>query len=527
MKQGKRRVRLPGIFLLILAMLVSVQVPVMAEDGGDVQTLAKEIPIKVGQDVASGEIADRTFTYELRGLDAASNEAMQTLPEDEIRTDGSGTVYTFDIDGWTKAELPMTYATTGYEGMIHFTKPGEYRYELRQTDADEHSDVQNAKDLPVYTIHVYIIRDTNGALALKAVTASTDDSDSKVSEIRFDYVGTPAAKKYILTYESNGGTEYARETYDDGTEVSGTIREKEPVRDGYLFEGWFLDEALTDPLDADEEVVMDRDRTVYAKWKEIELNKDDHWAYIIGYPDGTVRPQENISRAEVATIFFRMLEEESRAAMWMSDNAYTDVNRADWYNNAISTLSHGNIVDGYPEGDFRPDNSITRAEFASIAARFDRTDPDTEDSELTDIEGHWAEKYIKKAEALGYIKGYVDHSFQPDNAITRAEAMTLINRVLDRDTVAVDGLLDDMVKWVDNDDPTQWYYVAVQEATNSHQYQKDPNEKWTQMRENRDWEALEKEDSRPDSSANPGEVMGIRKVIRAIGSFVKHLFGVG
>ena len=164
----------------------------------------------------------------------------------------------------------------------------------------------------------------------------------------------------------------------------------------------------------------------------------------------------------MATIFFRLLMDETRTAMWSTENDYSDVAREDWFNNAISTLTGGSIVLGYPDGTFRPNNPITRAEFATIAARFDKSEPDTSDSKLTDIKGHWAEQYIKKAEALGYIEGYEDHSFKPNQDITRAEAMTLINRVLDRATVKIHGLLeDDMVQWIDNMDTGKWYYVAV------------------------------------------------------------------
>jgi len=238
-----------------------------------------------------------------------------------------------------------------------------------------------------------------------------------------------------------------------------------------------------------------------------QLNKEDHFAYVIGYPDGTVKPEANITRAEVATIFFRLLTDQSRAQNWSKTNDFTDVKSTDWFNNAVSTMSKAGIINGYPDKTFLPQNEITRAEFATIAARFDSSEPDTSGSKLTDIAGHWAEKYIKKAEALGYVTGYEDGSFKPDQPITRAEAMTLINRVLERmdNNIGVDGLLPEaeMNTWTDNMNKSAWYYTAVQEATNSHTYDNKqivPDDKinhytetWVEKIADPDWAALEKE----------------------------------
>ncbi|MCR4600481.1 MAG: S-layer homology domain-containing protein, partial [Clostridia bacterium] len=224
-----------------------------------------------------------------------------------------------------------------------------------------------------------------------------------------------------------------------------------------------------------------------------ELNKADHVAYVIGYEDGTVRPENKITRAEVATIFFRLLTDESRKAIWSSSNSYKDTAAGAWYNNAVSTLSNGGVLSGYTDGTFLPSGNITRAEFATIAARFDESDVSTANISFTDIGGHWAENYIRRAAALGYITGYQDGSFKPDAPITRAEAMTLLNRVLGRDKISASGLLDNMARWSDN--PVgAWYYVAVQEATNTHDYTiEDGVETWTGILPDRDWAALEKE----------------------------------
>lgn len=228
-----------------------------------------------------------------------------------------------------------------------------------------------------------------------------------------------------------------------------------------------------------------------------QLNYEDHYAYIIGYDTdngpAVVRPQNNITRAEVATIFFRMLTDDSRSEFWTQDNDYSDVNIDDWFNNAISTATNAGIVNGYDTGDFKPNAPITRAEFAAIAARFSSRDY-TGPNMFNDISGHWAAESINKAAQIGWINGYDDGSFRPDAYITRAEAMTLINRVLYR-LVDDDGLHEDMITWPDNT-PDKWYYAAVQEATNSHYYEREDigyYETWTEIREPRDWEALEKE----------------------------------
>ena len=225
------------------------------------------------------------------------------------------------------------------------------------------------------------------------------------------------------------------------------------------------------------------------------LNGDDHFAYIVGYPNGNVEPNGNITRAEVATIFFRLLTEEVRTANSTQSNSLSDVTRGQWFNHAVSTLSSMGIVKGHNDGTFAPNAPITRAEFAAIAARFDDKNTDTS-SKFTDIASHWAKNEIGIAANKGWINGYPDGTFRPNQYITRAEAMTLINRVLNRLPENSSDLLDSMIKWPDNSDASAWYYLAVQEATNSHAYsdksKDDKYEKWTTIRDARDWTELEK-----------------------------------
>ena len=224
------------------------------------------------------------------------------------------------------------------------------------------------------------------------------------------------------------------------------------------------------------------------------LNGKDHYAYIIGYGNNDVRPQNNITRAEVATIFFRLLTDETREANMTKSNGYNDVKDGDWFCCAVSTLSKMGIIKGYEDGSFKPNDPISRAEFAAIAARFD-PDGDKTPATFADITSHWAKDEISIAANHGWIKGYEDGSFKPDQKITRAETMTLVNRVLNRLPETKDDLHKDMKTWVDNMDETAWYYLAVQEATNSHYFKNKTStkfEQWTDLRDTRDWSELEK-----------------------------------
>ena len=217
------------------------------------------------------------------------------------------------------------------------------------------------------------------------------------------------------------------------------------------------------------------------------LNGSNHFAYVVGYKDGNVRPQGNITRAETAAIFFRLLKEEVRSENLSKHNDFADVTEDSWYNTAVSTMAGMNILKGRTATGFAPQAPITRAEFAAICARFDSGKAE-ENSGFTDISGHWAEKEIERAATLGWVSGYTDGSFHPDAPITRAEAMTLINRVLCRMPETKADLLDSMTKWPDNQ-PGAWYYLAVQEATNSHTYeQKDSKyETWIALTAEPDW----------------------------------------
>ena len=291
--------------------------------------------------------------------------------------------------------------------------------------------------------------------------------------------------RYTLHYESNGGTAYKDERYSSGTKVT---LDKTPTRESYTFTGWYADQALTQKITT---VTMNSNKTVYAGWEATgvpdKLNGDDHYAYVIGYLDGNVRPNANVSRAETATIFFRLLKSDIRDGNLIADNGFSDVSDGQWHNKATSTMAKLGIVKGRRADNFDPDASITRAEFAAICARFN-TKPVENSGSFSDISGHWAENEIERAAAFGWISGYPDGTFRPDARITRAEAMTMINRVLCRMPQSKSDLLDSMVTWPDNK-PSDWHYLAVQEATNSHDFDRkgEVGESWTKLTSVPDW----------------------------------------
>ncbi len=293
----------------------------------------------------------------------------------------------------------------------------------------------------------------------------------------------------------------------DGKEVVKTVTEKYVVqldlstivpeaKEGYTFVGWYRDKELTKRASTQFKVINDTD--LYAKWQVFGgpvLQTEDHFAYIIGYTDGTVRPLNNIIREEVAAIFFRLLTEEAGEAMHEEIAPYSDVPQTKWSSTPIATLAKGGYITGRPDGTFAPEADITRAEFATIAARFSG-DVETGETNFSDVDGHWAENYIKVCVANGWITGYTDGTFKPDQNITRAEAMAIVNRMLGRavDAKGIEAVADDIYYFGDNPEGT-WCYYIVLEATNSHDYDRaegETYETWTKVTEIRDWAAYEK-----------------------------------
>ena len=336
-------------------------------------------------------------------------------------------------------------------------------------------------------------------------------------------------KTYTVFYDPNGGpgTQYSvTETVGDAhTVLANSGAELGFTQLGYVFRGW----STTPDADAASHFGTGREAVggtaaagdvimLYAVWSKLssvrdsgtdidttlgQLDRENHFAHIIGFPDGTVGPEKNITRAEVATIFLRLLTQESRAEIWSKTSSFTDVENNRWYNNAISTLENGNILKGCPDGSFRPNSDITRAELASIAVRFATAEDisgATGMAAYSDISGHWAESDIALAGALGYVSGYADGTFHPDMPITRAEVATFLNNVLNRQVACEDAMLAEMIVWPDNI-PGEWYYCAMQEATNSHDYIRDDagvNEMWRILLNAPNWVALENPASKPE-----------------------------
>ena len=322
--------------------------------------------------------------------------------------------------------------TTPFTGSVEITSAGQYIFELREEDGQR---TGVTYDETIYTLHV-LVDEKEGSLA---VTHWYFTDSNRV--------------------EHNAGEKAAfHNTIDTG-------------KDDYY--------PIIIPT------IINKDTGM--------LNKTDHFAYVIGYPDGTVHPNGQITRAEVATIFFRLLRDEVRDGAFTTSNSYSDVAYGKWYNNPISTMSALGIITGYPDGTFKPNKPITRAEFAAIAARFDETQSG-KSATFSDVIGHWAAKEIGIAYANEWIKGYPDGTFKPDQNITRAEAMTLINRVLERKPESPADLLTNMNKWTDNLDTSKWYYLDVQEATNSHGYTRKTfnYELWRQMLPDPDWSRYER-----------------------------------
>ena len=369
------------------------------------------------------------------------------------------------VEGFAITELDDTFAihlTTGqnYSGRtvrVLYIHGGTVRAASSSVDADNAAVIIHAKEFSPYII-------------LSKPAGSTSPSGGSSG-------GGGGPTRYTLHYESNGGAAYPSERYPAGIVV---ILDKTPLREGYAFTGWYGEAELTTQLNT---VRMDKNRTVYAGWSATLapawLNSDDHFAYVYGYPDGRVGPLNNITRAEVAAIFYRLLRKDIRMESQTTENSFDDVPADAWYVTEVSTLARLGVFVGRTTDVFAPDAPITRAEFATVCARFDQSGA-AEDRDFSDIGGHWAEQYIRQAAALGWVQGYPDGTFGPDRPITRAEAVTMINRVLRRNPGSKDDLLSGMKVWPDNPEGA-WYYLEVQEATNGHEFHRkaDGHEKWT------------------------------------------------
>lgn len=417
--------------------------------GADSVDVTLTVGIRLTGDPDEGELA--LLSPHMDGSETA--QVWQLTVELGAEAKMAGSVFG-QVEGFAITELDDTFAihlTTGqnYSGRtvrVLYIHGGTVRAASSSVDADNAAVIIHAKEFSPYII-------------LSKPAGSTSPSGGSSG-------GGGGPTRYTLHYESNGGAAYPSERYPAGTVV---ILDKTPLREGYAFTGWYGEAELTTQLNT---VRMDKNRTVYAGWSATPapawLNSDDHFAYVYGYPDGRVGPLNNITRAEVAAIFYRLLRKDIRTESQTTENSFDDVPADAWYVTEVSTLARLGVFVGRTTDVFAPDAPITRAEFATVCARFDQSGA-AEDRDFSDIGGHWAEQYIRQAAALGWVQGYPDGTFGPDRPITRAEAVTMINRVLRRNPGSKDDLLSGMKVWPDNPEGA-WYYLEVQEATNGHEF---------------------------------------------------------
>ena len=421
-------------------------------------------------------------TAKTAGDDLLFNGATFTLPNakemsgDRILSSDKAEIIGWYHDGWFKRNAAANNGQGGYEQIGRWT--AETADEYTPVEKDSYAISLKAAHPLMYTLTYDVTGDLPEGYTAPAKQTLVKGSSYTVAEVPASVSGSKDGVNG--TFSFNGWKK------DDGTVLTG---EQQLTADLTLHGVW----TFTKKSSGGGGGGSHKPTVTIPDDVPTGLNGDDHYAYIVGYPDSTVRPQNGITRAEVATIFFRLLTDETRNANSTKTNSYSDVAAGAWYNHAVSTLSAMGIVKGDSHGKFNPNAPITRAEFAAIAARFDDK-ANTTAVDFSDIASHWAKNEISAAANNGWINGYTDGTFRPNNKITRAEAMTLVNRVLKRLPETAEDLHNDMIKWSDNSDTSAWYYLAVQEATNSHYYdlKENKHETWSKLRETRDWTELEK-----------------------------------
>ena len=301
---------------------------------------------------------------------------------------------------------------------------------------------------------------------------------------------------HTLTFDTMGGSRIDPVTVRHGNAVA---KPKDPVNGGYIFDGWYTDKTYRTPYNF--ATVLTQDTTIYAKWFLIalpgvtikkttpKLNTSDHFAYVQGYPDGTVKPTGNITRAETAAILFRLMDEGSRKTYYSTTSGFRDVASGSWYNTYVATLNNAGVITDSSNGYFRPNEAITRAELAAMLAKFSETTGAA--NYFNDVSAkYWAANAIAICAKLGWITGYPDGTFRPDKNVTRAELMAMINRATGRAPKSADAFLPGMKTWIDNTSD-KWYYLDVQEATNSHSYTVKGSETWTALTSDPNWSLYE------------------------------------
>ena len=440
----------------------------------------------------------------------------QVLPAEDdldVYTDGAET-----DEGATLYKAGDTYTIT--DGGVIFTA----QWELTATpigDIYVRYDVLHIKQLPDGTYdlanaeveHLNAKKDTTVTAVIKDYRAThhvnVNRTLSKLTDTAIRPYPGPDGKPvytiltvyydldfHTLTFDTMGGSKIAPETVRHGLTVA---KPKDPVNGGYIFDGWYTDKTFRHRYDFS--TPLTEDITIYAKWFLIvlpgvtvkkntpKLNTADHFAYVQGYPDGTVKPAGNITRAETAAILFRLMDDASRKTYYSTKSGFRDVASGSWYNTYVATLNNAGVITDSSNGYFRPNEAITRAELAAMLANFTETTGAA--NYFNDVSAkYWAANAIAICAKLGWINGYPDGTFRPDKNVTRAELMAMINRATGRAPQSADAFLPGMKTWSDNT-ADKWYYLDVQEATNSHSYTVKDSEKWTALNADPNWSKYE------------------------------------
>lgn len=465
------------------------------------------------------DLDEHTLTFETNGGSAINPVTVRHGNAVARPADPTKDKYTF-IGWYADPEFTEEY---DFATVLEADKTIYAKFELTSTpigDIYVRYDVLHIKQLPDGTYdlanaeveHLSAKKDTTVTAVAKNYSATHHFFNSKLGTLTGTaiqpYMGVDGKPVYTilsvyydldfhtLTFDTMGGSKIAPETVRHGLTVA---KPKDPVNGGFLFDGWYTDKTFRHRYDFS--TPLTEDITIYAKWFLIvlpgvtvkkntpKLNTADHFAYVQGYPDGTVKPAGNITRAETAAILFRLMDDASRKTYYSTKSGFRDVASGSWYNTYVATLNNAGVITDSSNGYFRPNEAITRAELAAMLAKFSETTGAA--NYFNDVSAkYWAANAIAICAKLGWITGYPDGTFRPDKNVTRAELMAMINRATGRAPKSADAFLPGMKTWIDNTSD-KWYYLDVQEATNSHSYTVKGSETWTALTSDPNWSLYE------------------------------------
>ncbi len=465
------------------------------------------------------DLDEHTLTFETNGGSAINSVTVRHGNAVARPADPTKDKYTF-IGWYADPEFTEEY---DFATVLEADKTIYAKFELTSTpigDIYVRYDVLHIKQLPDGTYdlanaeveHLSAKKDTTVTAVAKNYSATHHFFNSKLGTLTGTaiqpYMGVDGKPVYTilsvyydldfhtLTFDTMGGSKIAPETVRHGLTVA---KPKDPVNGGFLFDGWYTDKTYRTPYNF--ATPLTQDTTIYAKWFLIvlpgvtvkkntpKLNTADHFAYVQGYPDGTVKPAGNITRAETAAILFRLMDDASRKTYYSTKSGFRDVASGSWYNTYVATLNNAGVITDSSNGYFRPNEAITRAELAAMLAKFSETTSAA--NYFNDVSAkYWAANAIAICAKLGWITGYPDGTFRPDRNVTRAELMAMINRATGRAPKSADAFLPGMKTWIDNTSD-KWYYLDVQEATNSHSYTVKGSETWTALTSDPNWSLYE------------------------------------